>query len=295
MERMLTMDKEAFQKYFLKPLGSDIGQPVPEELHLGAYNFSSTEDFVLRSQLDCIQGKNKIFDIKTRATHAIRNCFNLLPEVPRDERHLFFTDYKITQQKGLWYSFERELYDMIRAAFIKYSAQLRIGRMDGAFVAYHNTREIFGFQYVGLDFMDKCIYGSSYMATMYFRRSCQLIARIFDMVLKHAGGDKPVRISMRPTRNRSLLVQVQEVLSESIVESHVEGEQAIYKRTFSEPKAWWVFVSTKINGEDISQPWSFTTSDNFEVDFAFEEVDMEWLSTYSKGLIKESTASWKER
>ena len=37
---------------------------------------------------------------------------------------------------------------MIRAAFLKYSGQCRIGRMDGAFVTYHNTQEIFGFQYV---------------------------------------------------------------------------------------------------------------------------------------------------
>ena len=61
---------------------------------------------------------------------------------------LQFLDYKITQQAGLWNSFERELYDMIRAAFLKYSGQCRIGRMDGAFVTYHNTQEIFGFQYV---------------------------------------------------------------------------------------------------------------------------------------------------
>ena len=35
---------------------------------------------------------------------------------------------KRIHQVGLWNSFERELYDMIRAAFIKYSSQCRIGR-----------------------------------------------------------------------------------------------------------------------------------------------------------------------
>ena len=29
---------------------------------------------------------------------------------------------------------------MIRAAFLKYAGQCRIGRMDGAFVTYHNTQ-----------------------------------------------------------------------------------------------------------------------------------------------------------
>ena len=128
---------------------------VPEGFLLGAYNYSKSEGFMLRSQLDCIYGGNQIFDIKTRATHAIRNCFNLLPDVPSDQRHLHFLDYKITQQAGLWNSFEREHYDMIRAAFIKYASQCRIGRMDGAFVTYHNTQEIFGFQYVPLKTMDK--------------------------------------------------------------------------------------------------------------------------------------------
>ena len=51
-------------------------------------HYSKAHGFMLRSQLDCIYGGNQIFDIKTRATHAIRNCFNLLPDVPAPERHL---------------------------------------------------------------------------------------------------------------------------------------------------------------------------------------------------------------
>lgn len=39
---------------------------------------------------------------------------------------------------------------MTRSAFLKYSMQVRIGDMDGIFVAYHNTARIFGFQYISL-------------------------------------------------------------------------------------------------------------------------------------------------
>lgn len=39
---------------------------------------------------------------------------------------------------------------MTRSAFLKYSMQVRIGNMDGIFVAYHNTARIFGFQYISL-------------------------------------------------------------------------------------------------------------------------------------------------
>lgn len=45
-------------------------------------------------------------------------------------------------------SFEREYYDLIRGAFIKYAFQLKIGRMDGAFIVYHNTEDIYGYEYV---------------------------------------------------------------------------------------------------------------------------------------------------
>ena len=47
---------------------------TPDDFLLGAYNFSKSQGFMLRSQLDCIYGDKQIFDIKTRATHAIRNC-----------------------------------------------------------------------------------------------------------------------------------------------------------------------------------------------------------------------------
>ena len=44
---------------------------------------------------------------------------------------------------------------------MKYGLQAKIGRMDGVIVAYHNTAEIFGFQYIPLEDMERCIYGES--------------------------------------------------------------------------------------------------------------------------------------
>jgi len=41
--------------------------------------------------------------------------------------------------KGLEGSFERELYDLIRGGFLKYIMQMKIGQMQGAAIAYHNT------------------------------------------------------------------------------------------------------------------------------------------------------------
>ena len=74
-------------------------------------------------------------------------------------------------------SFEREYYDLIRSAFLKYryenlnlsnqvnsnlfSFQVRIGNMDGVIVAYHNTARMFGLQYIPLQEMDEALFGSN--------------------------------------------------------------------------------------------------------------------------------------
>lgn len=139
----------------------------------------------MRSQLDChdhrLPGKGT-FDIKTRAALVIRHdranyeaslqstlpaqpCVYLLGLIDTQEN----SAYDIHKLTGLKESFEKEcvvmqfsrvrsgahflvlrFYDMSRAAFLKYSMQVRIGDMDGIFVAYHNTARIFGFQYISL-------------------------------------------------------------------------------------------------------------------------------------------------
>lgn len=62
--------------------------------------------------------------------------------------------------RGLHSSFEREYYDLIRGAFLKWAFQLKIGRMDGAFVAYHNLLENQGFEYIKADEIYKRIFGT---------------------------------------------------------------------------------------------------------------------------------------
>jgi Mitochondrial protein Pet127 len=54
--------------------------------------------------------------------------------------------------------------DMLRSTLIKYNLQVRIGMMDGIFVAYHNTSKLFGFEYIPREQMDDDIYGSNQFA-----------------------------------------------------------------------------------------------------------------------------------
>jgi hypothetical protein len=152
MEKVLTLPKEEFEKY----RKSRAHKFSEEERNAGeAFHYTKIGDFLLRSQLDAHDPRlpgTGMFDLKTRAVVTIRM------DVIGYEKG---RGYELRRRFGQWESFEREYYDMIRAAFLKYSLQVRMGRMDGIFVAYHNTRRIFGFQYISLAEMDAALHGTT--------------------------------------------------------------------------------------------------------------------------------------
>lgn len=134
----------------------------------------------MRSQIDCggitPEGKKVVFEIKTRATCVLRY------DVANYINHL---DYQITKYKGQVNSFEREYYDLIRGAFLKYIFQCKIGRMDGALLAYHNTQKVFGFEYIKLEDMEKRVFGCAKYGDIIFRSSLTLVEQIFDRILNY--------------------------------------------------------------------------------------------------------------
>ncbi|KAI4865333.1 Pet127-domain-containing protein [Hypoxylon rubiginosum] len=152
MEKLLTLTKEEYERY--RHINSD--QITEEERNAEeAFHYTSFGDFMMRSQLDAYDPRipgTGMFDLKTRAVVSIRM------DAKGFQKGL---GYEIRQRFGQWESFEREYYDMIRAAFLKYSLQVRMGRMDGIFVAFHNTQRIFGFQYIPLEEMDLALHGTS--------------------------------------------------------------------------------------------------------------------------------------
>jgi hypothetical protein len=88
----------------------------------------------LRSQIDARgydeDGKPIVFELKTRATAPLR--YDIV-------NYIDYLDYEIVKAKGLHSSFEREFYDLVRGGFLKYIMQMKIGQMQGAAIAYHNT------------------------------------------------------------------------------------------------------------------------------------------------------------
>ncbi|KAA1469832.1 Pet127-domain-containing protein [Dentipellis sp. KUC8613] len=169
LEKFLTMPQEQFSRLLY---ASDDPLDLTKIPEREAYRFSKSEKFVMRSQLDCHDPRvpgTGVFDIKTRAVFPIRM------DVMNYEEN---SGYLIRKLHGPLESFEKEYYDLIRSAFLKYSFQARIGNMDGVFVAYHSTNRIFGFQYIPLDEMDECLFGAAGRGDRVFEKCVPLLEAI---------------------------------------------------------------------------------------------------------------------
>ncbi|ETW81737.1 hypothetical protein HETIRDRAFT_237178, partial [Heterobasidion irregulare TC 32-1] len=182
LEKFLTMPKEQFSRL----LRSSPDPTEEPESKREAYRYSKSDKFVMRSQLDCYDSRlpgTGVFDIKTRAAVPIR-----LDLMNYEEN----SGYIIRTLQGPLESFEKEYYDLIRSAFLKYSFQARIGNMDGVLVAYHNTARIFGFQYVPLSEMDSCIFGSEGRGDRVFEKCVQMMEAIMTEAV-HQFPDQSIR------------------------------------------------------------------------------------------------------
>ena len=188
MEKMLTLPPEQMEKY------RKDSSHLLEEHERGqpeAYHYTRSGTVLMRSQLDCNDARlpgTGVFDLKTRA------CISVRMDVRNSDEG---ADYEIHSRVGVYNSFEREYYDMIRAAFLKYSLQVRIGKMDGVFVVFHNTKRVFGFQYISLDEMDVAIHGSADcdIGRREFQFSIKLLNEALDKATKEFPKQVPILLT----------------------------------------------------------------------------------------------------
>ena len=177
MEKFLTLSMNDFERY----RKSNPGQVTEDErLAPESYHYTTLGDILMRSQLDCHDPRlpgTGMFDLKTRSVVSIRM------DVAHYEHGV---GYEIMNPQGQWESYEREYYDMIRSAFLKYSLQVRMGRMDGIFVAFHNIERVFGFQYISLPEMDCTIHGQrdTSIGDQEFKLSLDLMNKVLDRATK---------------------------------------------------------------------------------------------------------------
>nr|XP_019049359.1 hypothetical protein I302_03145 [Kwoniella bestiolae CBS 10118]OCF28289.1 hypothetical protein I302_03145 [Kwoniella bestiolae CBS 10118] len=167
LEKMLTCETSDFKRFLLSSPESAVSED--ERTEKEAYRYQRMNSLLMRSQLDCHDPRlpgNGVFDIKTRACLPVRH-----------DRANYQANsvYDIWKDRGYTQSYEREYYDLLRAGMLKFSLQVRIGGMDGIFLAYHNTSRLFGFQYISLSEIDERIFGSTEMAEQAFRLSVSLL------------------------------------------------------------------------------------------------------------------------
>ncbi|KAI0322038.1 mitochondrial protein Pet127-domain-containing protein [Amylostereum chailletii] len=201
LEKFFTTSQKEFSRF---DRSSDNPATPPTDGLREAYRYTKSEHFVMRSQLDGHDPRlpgSGVFDIKTRAALPVR-----LDRMNHD----MYSGYLINHLHGSNNSFEYEYYDLIRSAFLKYSIQARIGGMDGVLVAYHNTARVFGFQYITLEDMDKCLYGAAKRGPPVFRKCVEILERVLleavaafpkqsvQILMEKVEGRNPLRLYIQP-------------------------------------------------------------------------------------------------
>ncbi|KAJ6782954.1 hypothetical protein PWT90_09640 [Aphanocladium album] len=262
MEKLLTLPKEEFEKY--KKTKSH--QLTEEEKNADeAYHYTTFGDFMMRSQLDAHDPRlpgTGVFDLKTRAVVTVRM------DVGAHEKG---AGYEIRNQFGQWESFEREYYDLIRSAFLKYSLQARMGRMDGIFVAYHNTQRIFGFQYIPLSEMDYAIHGQTdtTLGDQEFKSSLTILNDLLNRATKRFPGKSlRLHVETRPTADPITYFFVQPVTEEEI-----QAIQESKKKSVDEVKEEIHDLSCQEKAAETAAELAATEATTMEQSEAAEETE----------------------
>lgn len=222
MEKLLTLSKEDFEKYRVTRSHelTEEERNDPESFH-----YTTFGDFMMRSQLDAYDPRlpgTGMFDLKTRAVVSIRM------DAQDFQRGL---GYEIRHRFGQWESFEREYFDMIRSAFLKYSLQVRMGRMDGIYVAFHNTQRIFGFQYISVNEMDVALHGTddTTLGDREFKLSLHLLNAVLDKATERfPGRSLRLHIETRPSEAAPFMyIFATPVTPEEIAEVQDAGKESV--------------------------------------------------------------------
>lgn len=210
MEKLLTVSKKEFEKYNKR---NSAHLSKKHKKSQDTYAYTALGDFLMRSQLDAYDPRlpgTGTFDLKTRAVASIRY-------LPRNIKPGL--GYEIRNRFGQWESYEREYFDLIKNAFMKYSLQVRIGRMDGCFVAYHNTERIFGFHYIPLSEMDQAIHGTPNPALgdQEFKLSVHLLNQVLEKATKkYPKRSLRLHVETRPTNPPVMYIFAEPVTQEQI-------------------------------------------------------------------------------
>jgi hypothetical protein len=142
---------------------------------------------------------------------------------------------------------------MLRTAFLKYSLQARIGQMDGVFVAYHNTEEMFGFEYLPLETMEQDVFGNAIVPKQQFEMSISLIEKVIESVTYFL-----------PKQDVELMISAPYKNNCYIYASPREGNGKQY--------AFQLTLVSTTNGVYTSDPYQQTADDEWRIYYDLKEI-----------------------
>lgn len=271
MEKLLTTDSKEFESRHIK----GYVKIHSEDLESDYFKYVKYDKMLLRSQIDCkgtIQNKKTgineevVFEIKTRACAPIRYDVHNYKD---------YTDYEINSLLGTHSSYEREYYDLIRGAFAKYLFQLKIGGMDGAFIAYHNTKKVYGFEYIKLGDMEMRLFGNTWFADKCFKAILKLIQESLLELASYYTDKEQLKIGIYSNDSRNwidLLVEIppNENIYSQYDKTKFPNIHSFFKHINYKPKVdrWCLVVNSSLNGMYQSfLPLQYEKNDVFEVKY----------------------------
>ena len=119
--------------------------------------------------------------------------------------------------------------------------------MDGIFLAYHNTAEIFGFQYLPMELMDEVLFGNTATGDAVYRLILDTFAHTLDTICQQYHENSDVRITFVLNRECSKL----SLFSESIEsEGNEEASQrsSLHSRQPKNLNHFDLTTTSQING-----------------------------------------------
>ncbi|CAK72001.1 unnamed protein product (macronuclear) [Paramecium tetraurelia] len=268
VERQLTQDQEEFENRYIK---LDPSMPLVEDFHRF---MELNNEMCLRSQIDCRNRSENpiVFEIKARGACPIRYDY---------PNYRDYLDYEINQYKGLFQSFEREYYDLIRGAFLKWAIQLKIGRMDGAFVAYHNLLEIQGFEYIKSSEIYKRVFGTEEFSDLSLLVGSRIATKLFDEIIADINEDfETLKIGLYSQSFTKKLILFVEIIKDKsdfqkvFKQENLKDEYDYYTKHPLKNKVlkYEFLLKPEINGVEYCYPTIFRKNDLISIKYKLRSL-----------------------
>jgi hypothetical protein len=125
--------------------------------------------------------------------------------------------------------------------------------MDGVFVAYHNTEELFGFEYLPLEIMEDNVFGNNIVPQQQFLLSLSLLEKLMDRVISRVSKQNVELVFTAPYKHTCFLY-------------------ALPLEQRGTPWAWQVSVVSTTNGDLTTQPYLQTADDEWRLYYDIKEI-----------------------